>query len=44
MSDKYLRLVKLVKQFGLYRHQLAGESGGGKEVEMDLKLAEAEKE
>jgi hypothetical protein len=41
MSDKYLRLVK---QFGLYRHQLAGESGGGREVDIDSKLAEAEKE
>jgi hypothetical protein len=41
MSDKYL---KLVRQFGLYRHQLAGESGGGKELEIDSKLTEAEKE
>jgi hypothetical protein len=41
MSDKYL---KLVNQFGLYRHQLSGVRGGGKEVEIDSKFTEAEKE
>jgi hypothetical protein len=34
----------LVKKYGLYRHQQAGESGGGVDVQFESKLAAAEKE